>query len=170
MTSPFSWDTSQLNVDRLLIRYQVTWINTGTFSLYLIPWFLRSVFSKTNGRGRGRLGPKTPEQDHQSKVGDDRRSAIPGDNNDIELMDPSTRMPLLAEDRQSRSVREEHIQGLMPNLPSTNSVRTFGSHDAFLPGDDLQPLTTLETAKLGCIFSVVWFAANYFGMPLCHSL
>jgi solute carrier family 35 protein F5 len=27
-----------------------------------------------------------------------------------------------------------------------------------------EPLTTYETAKLGCIFSLIWFAANYFGM------
>ena len=52
-----------------------------------------------------------------------------------------------------------------PPLPANTSTRTFGSQDLIIDkdNDDLTPLTTFETAKLGCIFSIVWFAANYFG-------
>lgn len=55
-----------------------------------------------------------------------------------------------------------------PLLTSANSMRTFGSHDVTLEVDST-PLTTMETAQLGCVFSMLWFAANYFGTTLSGS-
>lgn len=96
-------------------------------------------------------------------MGDEIRSAGPEHDNDFELMDRSTRSPLLTDDRDSEAAIESQREAANFGLTSANSIRTFGSHDAIALDEDLDPLTTLETAKLGCIFSVLWFAANYFG-------
>lgn len=133
---------------QLVLSIQVTWINTCTFSLYLIPWAVRSAVNQTRRR-KTRI--KTP------KVTGELRSANELDTDGTELIDRSTRSPLLAQEDE-----DDQESGQVPLL-SNHSIRTFGDHDMQTTDSDLEPLTTLETAKLGCIFSLIWFAANYFG-------
>lgn len=82
-------------------------------------------------------------------------------------MDVSDQSPLLEEGREPergrRSQHEHRSRQNRPEMRTANSIRTFGSQDIVATEEDLRPLTTVETAKLGCIFSLLWFAANYFG-------
>lgn len=87
-------------------------------------------------------------------------------------MDHSDRSPLLEESQAGLEQQHPNADRLIQNsrsaaaaaaAPTSGSIRTFGSQDAQSSDEDLEPLTTVETAKLGCIFSLLWFAANYFG-------
>lgn len=147
---------------------QVTWINTGTFSLYLIPWALRSTFSarkaKQGNGDHGRSGSEDAGNDeYRSEHSDASQEELP-------LTDHSAQSPLIGQGQNSLlvpetaqpSVRGASATSGRPRLATANSIRTFGSQDV-VARDDLTPLTTIETAKLGCVFSMLWFAANYFG-------
>lgn len=89
-------------------------------------------------------------------------------------MDVSDQSPLLVEGREQGTAPFSHqeptTRPARPAIQSANSIRTFGSQDIVATDEDLRPLTTAETAKLGCIFSLLWFAANYFGKDMLGSL
>ncbi|ORY86247.1 hypothetical protein BCR37DRAFT_209512 [Protomyces lactucae-debilis] len=174
----------------------VTWINTGTFSFYLIPWALRSIFKKapkkdeqakdshtTLGRQQNRVRydrVSTEDTAIKPDIEEERRSADPEDEG-IELTSnsnaaspllrsPTARRPLAVHGHATEA-RGSHSHDLHRSAPfehrlrsgtMTDSIRTFGDQDV-IDCSEHEPLTTYETAKLGCVFSLIWFAANYFG-------
>lgn len=143
---------------------QVTWINTGTFSLYLIPWAARTLLDHSRKSLRAMsISDSLPTSAARKTIANDdsRSGSLEPDQEGIELIRRSVRSPLLNQvEEHERS--EQH----RPPLLTEHSIRTFGSQDAVTADSDLEPLTTMETAKLGCVFSLIWFAANYFGEPL----
>ena len=147
---------------------KVTWINTGTFSLYLIPWALRSLISRARDNRQNHL-------DAESRPLTVKKKGLPTSSGNHtpeyrESLERDVQSPLLEQEitqditpgcqPASNLVPLSHTS--RPTMNTNDSIRTFGSQDA-TQADDLTPLTTLETAKLGCVFSMVWFAANYFG-------
>ncbi|BFZ55268.1 hypothetical protein PYCC9005_002308 [Savitreella phatthalungensis] len=120
----------------------VTWINTGTFSLYLAIFALRHLWRD--------LAPLELQRSAANLIGTLRKR----ESDSIMSNDSSPTTPLLSDDPSVRPRR--------PPNQSRPSILTFRSEDELLRDSDA-PLSTLETAKLGCIFSILWFAANYFG-------
>lgn len=136
----------------------VTWINTGTFSFYLLAFGARALWREYAPRrlrsGAGRLYKAI----RRSKSWNELRSGS-GNGGDEASACTGARSPLLRNSSDDSITQTRHTR---PPLRSRPSVLTFGS-EAQPAGDTAAPLTAAETAKLGCIFSILWFAANYFG-------
>ena len=135
----------------------VTWLNTGTFSFYLVAFALRRgwrAYAPESVRdGAGRLY----EAIRRTKSLDGMVHNA-GEHDNQEPVPTGISSPLLQEGDASHRSRH-HAR---PTMDSRPSVLTFSSEDR-AASDAASPLTALETAKLGCVFSLLWFAANYFG-------
>ncbi|BFZ59557.1 hypothetical protein YB2330_000568 [Saitoella coloradoensis] len=149
--------------------FLITYINTGTFALFLIPfafrrWRKRRAAKKAGAQPGVVFWAQTPSPAQSIHTGDleawdaeqeERRRrktqrALEGAAADLDVR---SRTPLLSRTSSPEPLhRSDSYQSSLSSITPTNNTPN--------PADKL---TTKETIRLAFTFSLLWFFANYFG-------
>jgi solute carrier family 35 protein F5 len=134
--------------------FAVTYLNTSSFTLYLIPFLTVLRRRKRRSRYAGRSG-----DDVWSKMG----FRLPSGS--LFSREAYMPLPISSDERTGRAVNiHSHLQGSQ-NRPSSIDGRRPAVTALQRPSVDVnevsKPLTMRETAVLALQFMIVWFLANY---------
>ncbi|TFY83768.1 hypothetical protein EWM64_g233 [Hericium alpestre] len=142
----FLWTSSNFVTQDLFVGgyekpFLITYMNTSAFSLYLIPFLIRSLWKRHFGNSDD-VERRQPRDEYQPLVSEED---IPDD------ILPTVR-------RRSRGGRDDELKCTTAQSPRNLYVPFEGPKLHVIP---LPPLTIRETAKLASIFCFFWFVANW---------
>ncbi|KAL7752348.1 hypothetical protein RI367_002394 [Sorochytrium milnesiophthora] len=170
--------TAHIAVDQDYYKpFLTTYLQTASFSLYLLPVLLKAVWNRCRGeqhhRRRRSLYHALPDSTlsrASSKLSLDLEcsftrnqstyytSASPTAETSDHFSDSDAEQH--DDERKERSRGHSTVDARLPLLSREPSITAV--HDSNVPSAaDLAPMTVRETAWLSCNFCLIWFAANY---------